>query len=729
MSPERRAARRLVFEIGTEELPPQAAWDGARQLREAAESEFRTARLETGDLRAFSTPRRLVLIAEGVAPRQADLIREVRGPAVKVAFTPEGRPSPAAEGFARAQGVAAASLERRTTPQGEYVYAVRRDAGAPTLTVLADLLPKLAGGLAFSKPMRWGTAPVRFVRPVRWLVALLGRQIVPCEFAGVRAGRRTRGHRSLHPTTISIADAAAYDGALRSGSVLLDPAERRERIVDSARNEGAAVGGHPVLDEDLLHETVQLVELPTVFAGRFADEFLALPREVLITVMQHHQKYFAVEDAHHNLIPAFLAVRNGDVRGLAIVREGNEWVLRARLADARFFFEDDRKRSLAARVPNLADLVFLEKLGTMREKTQRLEGLARALGPRVGLDGAAVEVLARAAHLSKADLVTQMVRELPELQGIIGGIYARLDGEPHGVPEAIRDQYLPRGAELPRTAAGAVARAVGQARHARGGALGRHRADRVPGSIRTSARRERDRRDRAGSEYPPEPGGHVPRRPRAVSHHGRGADPGGAGDPGLPPAAPADGADRRGDRLRRRRCGAGSRRRRAGGRAHVRPARLRRRGGAGPGALGVSVAPRVRAASTRRSTGRRASCRKVSPRRRSRELIREPAEQALRDFVTEIGPRLAAIWRGDGDAARSAADAAALAQRYEKTLALLSAAGPVVDRYFTDLLIMAPDPSERQNRLAQLAEVVNLVRPYADLSRVVVAEGKPGTSS
>ena len=183
--------------------------------------------------------------------------------------------------------------------------------------------------------------------------------------------------------------------------------------MDSARNEGAAAGGHPVLDEDLLHETVQLVELPTVFAGRFADEFLALPREVLITVMQHHQKYFAVEDAHHNLIPAFLAVRNGDVRGLAIVREGNEWVLRARLADARFFFEDDRKRSLAARVPNLADLVFLEKLGTMREKTQRLEGLARVLGPRVGLDGAAVEVLARAARLSKEDLVTQMVREVP----------------------------------------------------------------------------------------------------------------------------------------------------------------------------------------------------------------------------------------------------------------------------------------------------------------------------
>ena len=197
MSPERRAARRLVFEIGTEELPPQAAWDGARQLREAAESEFRTARLETGDLRAFSTPRRLVLIAEGVAPRQADLIREVRGPAVKVAFTPEGRPSPAAEGFARAQGVAAASLERRTTPQGVYVYAVRREAGAPTLTVLADLLPKLAGGLAFSKPMRWGTAPVRFVRPVRWLVALLGRQIVPMRVR--RRARRTPDARPPEP--------------------------------------------------------------------------------------------------------------------------------------------------------------------------------------------------------------------------------------------------------------------------------------------------------------------------------------------------------------------------------------------------------------------------------------------------------------------------------------------------------------------------------------------------
>ncbi len=729
MSPEARAARRLVFEIGTEELPPQAAWDGARQLRDAAEAELRSARIATGNVTAYSTPRRLVLIAEGVAARQADLVREVRGPAVKVAFTPDGRPSPAAEGFARAQGVGAGALERRATPQGEYVYAVRREPGAPTVAVLAELLPKLAGGLSFSKPMRWGTGTVRFARPVRWLVALFGRQVVACEFAGVRAGRKTRGHRSLHPRPISVPDAAAYDDALRGGSVLLDPSERRERIVKAARDEAAAVGGHPVLDEELLHETVQLVELPMVFAGRFADDFLELPREVLITVMQHHQKYFAIEDAHHTLMPAFLAVRNGDARGLEIVREGNEWVLRARLADARFFFEDDRKRTLADRVASLAGLVFLEKLGTMAEKTNRLAELARALGPRLGLDSAAVAILTRAAHLSKADLVTQMVRELPELQGIMGGIYARLDGEPEGVGDAIRDQYLPRGADLPRTAAGASlalldkldtlvgALSVGLVptgsqdpyglRRAANGIIAIVLAQNIRLSLAVMCRAAlaaygvTDAARQAHVET--ETLVFLRQRLRTVLiEEGISYDvvdaalEASASGPFAP--APIDPQDAVAAAARARALAAFRRRPEFAGlyAAFDRASRIVPKGFVGE--------PQA-------------------------ELIRVPAEQGLREAVHSIGHALGAIWQRGGASAASGEDADALSGRYEATLARLSGAAPAVDRFFTDVLVMDPDEAVRRNRLALLAEVVDLVRPYADLTRVVVGDAKPATSA
>jgi len=446
---------RLLFEIGVEELPPSAAWDGIRQLLELAGPALDEARIEAGDARAFSTPRRLVLIVEDVALRRRDLVREVRGPAVRAAFAADGTPTPAAEGFARGQGVDVGSLERRTTPQGEYIYAVRREAGGESAAALGELLPALAGRLSFPRAMRWGAGTTRFSRPVRWIVALLGSEVIPCAFAGVAAGRETAGHRTLHPRPRAVASAEQYEQTIRTAWVMLDPDDRRRRIAAAVRRAARTSGGRPILDADLLDETVQLVEWPTVFAGRFDAGFLALPREILITVMQHHQKYFAVEDERGTLLPAFVALRNGGTRGLDGVREGNEWVLRARLTDARFFFEEDRKQPLAARVSLLEDVVFLEPLGTMAAKTARLGTLAGRLSAGLGDDAATAHALARAALLAKADLVTQVVRELPELQGIVGGLYARLDGEPGAVAAAIQEQYLPRGGTLPRTPVGA----------------------------------------------------------------------------------------------------------------------------------------------------------------------------------------------------------------------------------------------------------------------------------
>jgi len=716
---------RVVFEIGTEELPPQAAWDGAHQLREAAVAAFAAARIPTGEVRAYSTPRRLALVAEGVAGRQADLVREVRGPAAKAAFSSDGRPTSAAEGFARSQGVPVASLERRTTPQGEYLYAVRRETGAATAQVLVTLLPQLASGLAFPKPMRWGTGTVKFARPVRWVLALLDRRILACEFAGVRAGRLTYGHRILHPMPVGVPSAEAYEAVLRWSFVLLNPAERRERIASAAARAAEEAGGRPILDADLLDETVQLVEWPEAFAGRFADEFLALPREVLITVMQHHQKYFAVEDASGRLLPAFVAIRNGDAQGLAVVREGNEWVLRARLADARFFFEEDRTKPLAARVEELGGLVFLDKLGTMAQKTQRLEALARWLGDALEdrVAEATVAALVRAAHLSKADLVTQMVRELPELQGIMGGIYARLDGEPEAVADAIREQYLPRGALLPRTEGGAYLALL-------------DKLDTLVGALAAGM-------TPSGSQDPYglrraangivaillDRGVRVSVTALCLAA----ADQHGAHDPERHRRTVAEVTAFLRQRLRTVLIEEGI------GYDVVDAALAAEVDGGGDPDDYVAAVARARALWAFRNEPDftrvyaafdRAS--RIVPKgfagRVEAARIVAPAERALLESVEAAGRDLAGLWRDDAPGVSPSAQDA-LTARYGEILRRLASLADPVDRFFTDVLVMDPDDAVRDNRLALLASVVALIRPVADLSRVVVAEGKPVLSS
>mgnify|MGYP001454607533 CR=1 FL=1 len=701
-----RSSARLVFEIGTEELPPAAAWEGARQLGDAAAAAFEAARIPTGELRAYSTPRRLVLIAEGVAARQQDLVREMRGPAARAAFTAEGVPTQAAEGFARAQGVPVGALERRTIPQGEYVYAVRREPGGPTAVVLAGLLPALAQGLGFPRSMRWGAGPVRFARPVRWLLALLGRRVVPCAFAGVRSDRTTIGNRALHPRPLVVPSADAYESVLRRGSVVLDPAERRQRITEETTGAAGRAGGRPILDPELLEEQVQLVEWPTAFAGHFAEEFLALPREVLITVMQHHQKYFAVEGPAGRLLPVFVAVRNGGTRGLGTVREGNEWVLRARLADARFFFEEDRKRPLASRVGELADLVFLERLGSVAEKTRRLEDLAPQLARIVGLGREVTGHLTRAAHLSKADLVTQMVRELPELQGIIGGIYARLDGEPGPVADAIGEQYLPRGSALPRSDVGAYlavldkidtlvgALTAGVVPTGSQDPYGLRRAAQGIVAIVLDRHLLFNMRELAAAALE---GYRItdPDRRTEVTNlaldllrqrlRGMLIEAGVSYDTVDAVLAAADArTDDLADTAIRARALWAFRREAEFARVYTafdRAARIV------PGGFNGRVSP---------------------------DRLQHPAEQALGAAV---------------DAARPAVQAAVRSRRYDDALRRLADLAGPVDRFFTDVLVMADDEAVRANRLALLAGVVTLIRPIADLSRVVVGEGKPAPAS
>jgi glycyl-tRNA synthetase beta chain len=684
-------------------MPPAAAWDGARQLRDAAAAAFAISRIPTEAVRAYSTPRRLVLIAEGVAPHQEDLVREIRGPAAQAAFAPDGRPTQAALGFARAQEVPVSALERRSSAQGEYVYAIRREQGAPTARVLADLLPSLAAGLVFPKSMRWGTRSVRFVRPVRWVLALLSSRIVSCQFAGVPAGRRTFGHRVLHPRPVTVPRAEAFEAVLRRRYVLLDPEERRQRITAEVTRAARKAGGVPILDPDLLEETVQLVEWPVAFAGRVAPEFLALPREVLITVMQHHQKYFAVEDAESRLLPAFVAVRNGGTRGLETVREGNEWVLRARLADARFFFEEDRKRPLASRVPHLGSLVLHEKLGTMAEKTRRLERLARALAEILHLSREEAVHLERAAHLSKADLATQVVRELPELQGVMGGIYAQLDAEPEAVARAIREQYLPRGTVLPRSETGAYlalldkvdtllgALAAGLAPTGSQDPYGLRRAASGIVTIILDRGISLDIRQFALAALDAHGIDDAAHRAAVVDSaldllrqrlRSTLIDTGISYD--TVDAVLASGADNLMDAAARARALWEFRRRPEFSRVYTafdRAARIL------PPAFDGQI----------RSDG-----------------LETSAERALLDALETTRPRV-----------RAAVEAG----RYEEALSTLSALADPVDRFFTDVLVMTEDETVRHNRLALLGGVVRLIRPIADLSRVVIGEGKVSASS
>jgi glycyl-tRNA synthetase len=438
----------LLLEIGVEELPASDLDAALEQLNSLLPALLDDLRLTHGEVCILGTPRRLVAHVKNIAPRQLDLEQVVKGPPAERAFDSLGQPTQAAEGFARGKGVAVRDLQVREMDGGRYVTAVVRQAGRTAGEVLAEALPGLIASIKFDKSMRWNASNVAFSRPIRWLLALLGNAVIPFEYAGVRAANTTYGLRFYKPAEISVSDAANYFAFLTAQGIILDPAERRTRILEQVQAIAAEVGGTTPDDPDLLAEVGNLVEFPTALRGSFDPEHLKLPREVLISVMKKHQRYFPListkQKGNGSLLPYFVVIRNGDSQGLELVRDGNEHVIRARFADANFFVREDLKHKLEDFLPRLGTQTFQVKLGSMLDKTRRVTKLTDTLAAQIGLSPQEQADAHRAAELCKADLATKMVVEMTSLQGIMGRTYALHSGEREAVAAAIFEHYLPR---------------------------------------------------------------------------------------------------------------------------------------------------------------------------------------------------------------------------------------------------------------------------------------------
>ncbi len=447
----------FILEIGTEELPARFFPRLHEELGEAVAKALEERRIDFSGLRTFATPRRVVLHVAEVAPAQRREEELLTGPPRRIAYDAEGAPTKAALGFAKTQGVDIADCFIQTTDKGEYLAVRRMTGGEATLSLLPAVCEAAVAGLQFPKKMRWGARDFGFGRPIQWLLALFGAEVVPFALAGVASGRSTRGHRVLGPGPFEVAEAGRYFEIVReSGRVILDPAERRTMIRERADALAREAGGRVVWKEDLLDEVVGLVEAPLPVLGDFDPSFLEVPREVLLTSMESHQKSFGVEDAQGALLAHFVTTLNLEPRDPALVKKGWERVLRARLEDARFFWKADLRADADAWLGRLDKVIFLAPLGTVGDKTRRLEGTCAALAGAVAPELRAVA--ARAGRLSKADLVSEMVYEFDELQGVMGGIYARRRGEPEAVADALYEQYLPAGpgSPVPQSLAGAL---------------------------------------------------------------------------------------------------------------------------------------------------------------------------------------------------------------------------------------------------------------------------------
>ncbi|MDY5329932.1 MAG: glycine--tRNA ligase subunit beta [Anaerovibrio sp.] len=446
-------SKTLLLEIGTEEVPAHVMPGILSQLKENAAKTFEELRIEYKNIKTLGTPRRSALLVEGLAEQQADLSKENRGPAVNIAFDADGNPTKAAQGFARGQGV---KPEELVTKDG-YVYAMVHEKGGQTVDLLGDTLKSLVDGLNFPNNMHWADLDYKFIRPLRWLVALYGQDVIDFEVANVKSGRTSRGHRFLSEGDFEIANAEDYVEACRKASIIVDQNERCEMIRQQIAEVAAANGGQAEVNEDLLEEVLYLVEYPTALCGKFDEKYLALPAEAVITPMRDHQRYFPVlKDGQ--LLPLFITIRNGGKEHLETVQHGNERVLRARLEDAQFFFDEDRKKTLEQHGEKLKTVVFQDGLGTIYDKALRLEVLAGYIADAIGANEQDKKDAVRAAKLAKADLVTGMVTEFTELQGVMGREYALLDGETKAVAQAIDEHYMPRfaGDSQPASVAGRI---------------------------------------------------------------------------------------------------------------------------------------------------------------------------------------------------------------------------------------------------------------------------------
>ena len=447
-------AKDLLFEIGAEEIPAGFMPNILGQLKQLAETKLNDAHLPFESIATYGTPRRLALIVKGLADTSAEISERHKGPSASIAYDADGNATKAAIGFARGKGLDVADL----VVEDGYIYAETKTAGVPAKDIVTDMLPQLITGLNFPKSMHWGNLDAKFVRPVRWLVALLDEEVIPVEFATVKSGNVTRGHRFLGADEITIKNAASYVDTLKENFVMVDQDARRELISKQLHDIAASKNASIVWDDDLLEEINYLVEWPTALCGGFEESYLALPDAAIITPMKDHQRYFPLVDQDGKLLPMFLTVRNGSDHSIEVVQAGNERVLRARLDDAKFFFNEDRKKPLIDRQDGLTKIVFQEGLGNLADKTERLLKLGCVFGEECGLHEDAAVVLERATELAKTDLTTGMVTEFTELQGVMGKEYALLDGESPEVAEAIFEQYLPRfaGDVLPQTEAGKV---------------------------------------------------------------------------------------------------------------------------------------------------------------------------------------------------------------------------------------------------------------------------------
>lgn len=448
--------RDLLLEVGLEEMPARFVASAAAQLKERVEKWLAEQRVPFDGISSMETPRRFAVLVSGLAEKQPDRNDEAKGPARKIAQDEAGNWTKAALGFARSNGVSPEELYFKDVNGVEYLHARKSEAGKET----RELLPQLAdviAGMNFPKNMRWGANDLKYVRPIRWLVALFGNELIDLEIAGVKSGRVTRGHRFLG-TDVEIQTPDEYKGKLAEQHVMVDPEERRATIVEQIRRMEQENGWNIPMDEGLLDEVVHLVEYPTALYGTFEEEFLSIPREVLVTSMREHQRYFPVENAEGQLLNHFVTVRNGDSRALENVAKGNEKVLRARLSDARFFYVEDQKLSIDSCLKKLETIVFHEELGTIGDKVRRVRKTAAQIAAKLGVSQEEAKQVDRIAEIAKFDLVTNMVGEFPELQGIMGEDYARKAGEADVVARGVFEHYLPRfaGDLTPKSAQGAI---------------------------------------------------------------------------------------------------------------------------------------------------------------------------------------------------------------------------------------------------------------------------------
>ncbi|WP_226001290.1 glycine--tRNA ligase subunit beta [Paenibacillus sp. BJ-4] len=447
----------LLFEIGLEEVPARFIPNAIQQLKERMAAWLDSSRIAYGAVEAYATPRRLAVLVKEVAEKQEDINEEVKGPSRKIALDEAGNWSKAALGFARSQGVDPEQFTFKELGGVEYIYATKSSVGVPTAEVLSEGLLHILHAMTFPKFMRWASYDFKFVRPIRWLIALFGSDIINLEIAGVQSGNVTRGHRFLGQDAV-VERPADYVEVLRKQHVIVDIEERQALIVKQIEALAAEKDWTIAIKDDLLEEVLYLVETPTVLYGGFDPSFLNIPKDVLITSMREHQRYFPVLDSAGELLPYFVTVRNGGSQSLEVIAKGNEKVLRARLSDAKFFYEEDQKMEIKDALSKLESIVFHEELGTVGDKVRRIRRIADALAEKLRVSPDTQESVSRAADICKFDLVTQMVYEFPELQGVMGEDYARKAGEKEEVARAVFEHYQPRfaGETVPSTNAGAI---------------------------------------------------------------------------------------------------------------------------------------------------------------------------------------------------------------------------------------------------------------------------------